>query len=90
MLSNIFRDFELLHFLDSDLSGVRAHHEVNLVRGAIDLLKQALQVNCSAGSSRCNNELHGHKKYTDSVPLQSRRTAVSEIFNVLINFCVGV
>jgi hypothetical protein len=90
MLSNIFRDFELLHFLDSDLSGVRAHHEVNLVRGAIDLLKQALQVNCSAGPGCCNNEFHGQKKYTDSVPPQSRGTAVSEIFNVLINFCVGV
>jgi hypothetical protein len=59
------------------------------MRGAIDLLKQALQINCSAGSSRCNNELHGQKKYTDSVPLQSRRVAVSEIFNVLINFCAG-
>ena len=68
---------------------MRAHHEVNLMRGAIDLLKQALQINCSAGSSGCNNELHGQKKYTDSVPPQSRRAAVSEIFNVLINFCAG-
>jgi len=62
---------------------------VNLVRGAIDLLKQTLQINCSAGPSCCNDKLHGQKKYTDSAPPQSRRVAVSEIFNVLINFCVG-
>jgi hypothetical protein len=61
MLPDTLGNFELIHFLSGNLFGMRAHHEMNLVGGAIDLLKQSLQIDCSAGASRCNDKLHGQK-----------------------------
>jgi hypothetical protein len=35
-----------------------AHDEMNLVRGAIDLLKLSLQINRSAGAGRGDHKFH--------------------------------
>ena len=51
-------NFELVHFLRCDLPGVRAHDEMNFVRGAIDLLEQALQINRSTGAGGGDYEFH--------------------------------
>ena len=53
MMRNVRRNFESIEFLSRNLSRVRAHNEMNLVRRAIDLLNQALQINrpaCTGGS----------------------------------------
>jgi hypothetical protein len=43
---------------------VGAHDEMNLVRRAIDLLDQPLQINRSAGSSRGDDKFH-RKNYPE-------------------------
>src|SRR5437870_1451196 len=73
MFSNTWGNFELVHFLCRNLFGMRAHHEINLVGGAIDLLKQPLQINGSAGASRCNYKLHRQRITSDQAADKERR-----------------
>jgi hypothetical protein len=57
-MRNFGRNFELIQLLLRNLSRVRAHNEMHLVRRAIDLLKQALQIDRSACTSRGDYEFH--------------------------------
>ena len=43
MLSDFRRYAEVHRFLHGNLFGVAAHHEMDFVRGKIDLIKQALE-----------------------------------------------
>ena len=58
MVRNFRRNFQIIEFLLRDLSRVRTHDEMHLVRRAIDLLKQALQIDRSACTSRGDHEFH--------------------------------
>ena len=55
MLYNVRRDLEIVDLLLRNLSCVRAHDEVDLVRGAINLRKQSLQIDRSAGAGGGNH-----------------------------------
>ena len=58
MVRNFRRNFETIEFLFRNLSRVRAHNEMHLVRRAIDLLKQALQIDRSACTSGGDHQFH--------------------------------
>src|SRR5437762_11710247 len=58
MLRNCRRNFEIIQLLLHHLARVPAHDEVYVVRFAIDLLKQSLQINCSACTSRRDHQFH--------------------------------
>src|ERR1043166_2483924 len=58
MLQNTRRNFQGIELLFRNLSRVRAHNEMHLVRCAIDLLKQTLQIDRSACTSRRDYEFH--------------------------------
>ena len=51
-------NFEIIQLLLRDLLCMRAHDEMNLVRGAIDLLEQTLKIDGSARARRGNYEFH--------------------------------
>ena len=57
-------NFEIIQLLLRDLLCMRAHDEMNLVRGAIDLPKQSLQINRSTGAGRGNHKFHRTKRMT--------------------------
>ena len=58
MVQNFRRNFEIIQLLLRNLSRVRARDEMHLVRRAIDLLKQALQIDRSACTSRGDYQFH--------------------------------
>ena len=58
MMRNVRGNFEIIQLLLRNLSRVRAHNEMHLVRRAIDLLKQALQIDRSACTSCGDYEFH--------------------------------
>ena len=62
MVRNFRRNFEIIQLLLRNLSRVRAHYEMHLVRRAIDLLKQALQIDRSACTSRRDYQFHKSDK----------------------------
>src|SRR5438552_15902374 len=61
MLRDARRNLEILELLLRNQLRVGAHDEVNLVRAAIDLLEQSLQINRSARTSRGDNKFHPGK-----------------------------
>jgi len=64
MSRDVRRNFEIFQLLRRDLFRMGAHDEMNLVRGAIDLLKQSLQINRSAGAGRGDHKFHRTKRMT--------------------------
>ena len=52
------RNFEIIQLLRRDLLRMSTHDEMNLVRGAIDLLEQALKVDRSTRAGRGDYEFH--------------------------------
>lgn len=58
MLRDTFGNLELIDLLRSNLFGMTAQDEMDLVRGAIDLLEQSLQINRSAGTSGGEDKFH--------------------------------
>ena len=54
-LAGMRNDDRLLH---RHLLGVTAHNEMYLIRGEIDLIEQALEVNGAAGASRGDDDFH--------------------------------
>ena len=58
MLRNFRRNFEIIQLLFRNLSRVSAHDEMHLVRRAINLLKQALQIDRSTCTSRGDHQFH--------------------------------
>ena len=62
MVGNVRRNFESIEFLFRNLSRVRAHYKMHFVRRAINLLKQALQIDRSACTSRGDYQFHKSDK----------------------------
>ena len=58
MLQNSSGRFKAIHFLRRHLFRVRAHDEMDLVRAAIDLFEQPLQINRAAGARGCDDKFH--------------------------------
>ena len=58
MFGNARGNHETFHLLGRDLFGMTAQDEVNLVRGAIDLGKQSLQIDRAAGTGGGNDQFH--------------------------------
>jgi hypothetical protein len=58
MAQNFSRNLEVIQLLLRNLSRVRAHNEMDFVRLAIDLLKQALQIDRSTCTSGGNYQFH--------------------------------
>jgi hypothetical protein len=58
MLRNIRRNFKNIELLLRNLTCVRAHDEVDLMRGAINLFEQPLQIDASAGTGGGDHDFH--------------------------------
>ena len=58
MLRDAGGNFEMIELLLRNLLCVGAHDEMHLVRGAINLLEQSLQINRSAGAGRSDDKFH--------------------------------
>src|SRR3954454_15878700 len=52
------RNSEFIRLLRGDLSCMSTHYEVHLVRSAVDLLQQTLEINRAAGAGRGDDEFH--------------------------------
>ena len=65
-----------IHLLSRDLFRVSAHDEVDLVRGAIDLGEQALQINRPAGAGGGDHQFHGPNQ-SHSAPEHHLRLIIS-------------
>ena len=59
MLRNVLRNFKIIELLLRNLNCVRAHDEVDLMRGAINLFEQPLQIDTSAGAGGGDHDFHG-------------------------------
>ena len=56
----------MIELLLCDLLCMRAQDKMNLMRAAIDLLEQSLQINRSAGTGRSNDKFHRELKNHNS------------------------
>lgn len=63
MFENTPGDCERVDFVRCNLLRVCAHNEMNFMRGGIDLLEQALQINRSAGAGGGDYKFHGNLEF---------------------------
>ncbi len=62
MFQDAGRNDQLTDLLRRHLFGMPAHHEMDLVRRAIDLREQALQIDRAAGAGRGDDKFHPPKE----------------------------
>ena len=58
MVQNFWSNLEIIELLLRNLACVRAHNEVDFVRGTIDLCEQPLEIDGSASAGGGDHEFH--------------------------------